>query len=436
MSYTLGIHAEGEEWKVALLRLFEGKPQIVCLKTFDLKEHPIEELKTVLHKKHCRLATALKPEDFVLRKLELEIKGYKNVLAALPFQAEDLIPFPKEQTLAIPFLEDAEKGGSAVRLIATKKDLLEDHLHKMNQSGIDPSFVTTDVHALKRWIHFVQPQIITAFILYAHKEMGFAAFLENGQIVEFKTLDCNRAGQWKRLKNYFLTLAENAETFPWVAIGDPALLKEYDLEAPKTDPSLLEYALPIGIALDAAHDDKNSVQFRSGDLLPEKDKKKQKKLLFLSLACLLFSLLVFGPLGFHWLERHESQMVRRAQTALQKLGAPSSEEGIENLLETLEVKGAELEREKKFGPHFPIVTWLLNQITLASQSIETPNLPKLLSLQYHVDVQGVPQLQIEWSCSNKETLKTIKKQLQALGTVRIVKWKEESKSHSITLQKL
>ena len=266
--YILAVHLENDSWKVALLRLQEGKSEILLLKTLDLNENPLEALKTILHKKTFVLASALEAQHWVLRRLELGIKGWKNILAALPFQAEEIIPFPKEQTVLIPFLEEETAKSTKLRLIATKREFVENHIASMNRINLDPHAVTTTVHALKRFIRFALPKVSSIFLVYGHKEHGFAAFLRNGEIVEFKTAAFERPEQWRRMKEYFLKVAPEAKELPWVVLGNLELLGEKNPPSLDIDPSLVDYALPIGIALEAAICDKNSVQLRNGELSP------------------------------------------------------------------------------------------------------------------------------------------------------------------------
>jgi hypothetical protein len=272
-------------------------------------------------------------------------------------------------------------------------------------------------------------------LVYLHKERGFAAFLHKNELVEFKTISFEHAGSWQRVKDYFLSLSENAETIPWIAIGDSTLLEKDDLPSASMSTEA-EYALPIGIALDALYSDKNSVQFLKDDLKPAALKKKERKIVNLSLFFLCFSLLILGPIGFGLLSKHKQTLVPRAQKSLEKLGLPSHEEEIEKLLDTLAFEKSELEQEKKFGPHFPMASWFLDRIFLALKEIDANQLPQLKSLEYRLDAIGNPQLHIAWTCANKETAKLIKRNFQAQEGLRIAKWKEQSQTYSITLEKL
>lgn len=434
-TYRLAIHPDNGSWKIALLCLHRGKTEIVFLQSLHLSEIPLDTLKPFLQEKPFLIASALEADLWILRHLTIEVKGRKNALAALPFQVEDILPFPKEQAVILPLEEEETNKKNHLTLIITQLKALENHLSFLNQSNIDPQIVTTTLHALKSWTQFVLPNCKTFFLVYAQKENGFAAFIQNDKIIDVKTLCFDSPGPWRRLKEYFLSVSQEAGVAPQITLGNLALLEEVPPSPLQNlDPSLTEYALPIGIALHALKNNKDLVQFRSGDLRSPVLKNKEKKFLKLSLCFSLFAFLSFGPIG-HWLlHKHGEALIPRALFALEKLGSSSKQKDIEKLLELLATKNHELEQEGRLGAHFPMVTWFFDQLAEASVSIERKNLPIISEINYSLDQKGLPRFDIQWSCKDKTTARTIKNHLKKVSNLRIVQWKEQGTSYLITLE--
>jgi len=432
--YSLAIHQDGPFWKIALLTFKEKTPQIVLLKALDIGEMPIEALKKVLHKKPYFVASALSADKILLRELEMDIKGWNNVLSALPFQAEELIPFPKEQTILHPFLDSSAGHSSRVQLVATKQEALETHLSHMHEKGIDPQFVTTTVHALKRWSLFVLPEHPSCFLVYLDKEQGFVILLRDSEVVEFKTFSPDHPGDWQRVKEYFKTKLVEGETLPWVAAGESPWL-EGEIEPIAVPESLRKFALSIGIGLESLERDGKSVQWRKEALEPPFLQKKQVKSLLLTLTILLSTSCIFGPLGHFFLRKHNEALFQRAEAALEKIGTPVKRMHCDEMLKLLQMQKDQLYQEKRFGALSPSTTWFLTHLEQACAAIDQATLPSLSSLKYEMDAHGETKLRVEWDCPSKESIRTLKKHLMSMEEIKLVQWKEKDLNLSILLKK-
>lgn len=419
--YSLAIYREGSSWKVALLTEKEKIPQIVLLRTLGIEEHPLPILKPLLEKKSYILASALDADKVLLRTMKLEITGFDKVLAALPFQAEDSIPFSKEETLLCPFLLEEDKQSTTVRLVATKRDSLTSHISFLNESGIDPHFVTTTIHALRRWARFAAPKEPALFIAYISRQQCLVAYLKDEEIVECKAFSLDNLGEWQRVKKYFSSMQPEDQTIPWIVAGQPQIFSEQIPSIPVSE-SLQTYAIPIGIGLEALADDKRSVQWRKEELLPASTKLRRRKKFVLTLAFLLGSFCLFGPLGHTLLRHHQGDLSKRAAVVLEKLGTPVKQMDMEEMIEILLDQKAELEKEKHLGPHFPMLSCFLLQLSQASLGIDKKDLPFLTSLHYDIGTSGKPKLEMEWSIPSKEAAQYIKTSLSRMKELKIEKW--------------
>lgn len=434
MANVLALHRDGDFWKIALIGFKNKKPEIAMVKSLKAEERPLTALNSLLHKKSYVLATALDAEHWIFRKLDLALKGWKNILATLPFQVEDLIPYPKEQMILLPSLEEETTQGSKIQLIATKRELLQDHISAFHGSGFDPHAVTTTVHALKRWARYCMPNLSSLFLVYAHKERGFVAYIHKNELVEFKTFGFEKQGQWIRVKEYMLSLSSDAETIPWVAAGHTIYLEKEKLPWQRIDPKLVEYAMPIGIGLEILDE---GVQLRKGELKPAALQQKESKLLKSSLLFLLISFLLLGPLGHFLLHEKEQALHLRIRKSMEKIGMSAKEAAPpDDLLDQLLAQTKELEKDKQFGPHSPIVTWFMQQISLITQGIERGKLPLISTLEYGLKKNGRPHLDIEWHCADQETARLLKKRLQEIDGLQLAKWKEQEQIYTISLEKL
>lgn len=433
--YSLAIHLDGPFWKVALLTFRDDIPQIVLLKTLEGEETPLDALKAILYKKPYSIASALPADAFLLRELEMEIKGWNNVLSALPFQAEELIPFPKEQAIVLPFLESFTDHSSNVRLLSTKREYLETHISSLNAKGIDPHFVTTAVHALKRWALFVLPEHPSSFVVYLSKEQSFVILLRNKEIAEFKLFSIDRVGDWHRIKEYFTSRLTEGETFPWISAGDPHLLGE-EIPSSGIPEQLQSFALPIGIGLENLARDGKSVQWRKEELEPPSLQKKQTKSLIFILALLGGASAIFGPLGHLFLANHSEALFQRAQTALEKIGSPVKRMDISEMLDLLQMQKSQLDEEKRLGSYSPTVTLFLTCLSETLGNIDKVQLPAISSLRYEINARGEPHLDVELDCPSKESVRCLKTLLSNLQTLRIAKWKEKDLNVFISLKQL
>jgi hypothetical protein len=454
MAYILALHQEGTSWKAALLCSRKRSKEIVWLKTLSQCEDPLHSLQPFLPKGRYQITTALNAETLVFRDLELNIKGWKNIIAVLPFQAEEVIPFPRDEMLIIPFLEGREKEKSTISLVSTRESSLEAHLVHMQAAGIDPHIVTTVGHAAKRWLQFFLPQYEEIFFLYVDGNNSFMIFLKKGRIAEFKISPLHNRGEWQRLEEYSRSLSKEASSIPWVIIGAPnreedllnqaaretsqidspsrsGLFSELhgeEISAPRIDhPSLIEYALPIGAALDALYADKHSAQFRLEKFSHLATKKKSRLLLGTALLLLLSTVAILSPITHRLLKAQKEHFIARTQDALQKLAIPMQNEEISALLETVHLKIRELSQESRFSLHTPTVTSSLDSFARSMAQLQRVPFPEIHSLEYRIQPTGIVTLSVQWKDGNIAVFDALHRALKK-SAVHLTHWDQTSSS--------
>ncbi|MBS3905189.1 MAG: hypothetical protein KGZ39_07675 [Simkania sp.] len=421
--HVLGLHRDSNCWKIALISLQDKGERIELLHTLRQEDKPLEILETILSKKPYHIASALSADQVILRSLSLDIRGWDHILKVLPFQIEDLIPFPKEHTLLLPFLEQETAQGSTVKLVATQHSFLKEMLSAIHTLGMDPHHMTTAVHALKRWARFVAPQERSLFLLYVSQKSSFGALLLDEDIKIFKTFSYERNGESLRIKTFLESQLEGSTSLPWLIAGESELLNEEFPSLPVTK-QLQEYAIPIGICLEVLAKDGKSIEWCQNTLEAPSRRKKNRKTLFTTIALLMGCTILFGPLGHRLLAKHETSLFTRAKTALATLHIPTKTLDLQGALERLVMRQDELSQEAQFGPYSPSLSLALSSISRATLSLDPHQPPTIRTLNYYVSASKQPTLDIEWACPSKDSLRSIKTALNRLQTPKIAVCRE------------
>jgi len=234
-----------------------------------------------ISQKNTVSVTGLETNEVILRNLSLKLKSKREVLAALPFQVENLLPYPSEELLLLPTLKTTAEG-SDISLLATSKSAVSKHLKER-----DSDIVSCVPLALYRYARHFYPQNNSAFLFDGNTFIA----IEDGELV---------ASQFVGEKGFERALALMTQKFPDIPF--PVIEKGPNFEN----------AIPIGLALDAALNDERSGQFRMGKSISDKQKARQKKqnTVFLSLcAAFFFTTLVLGHLQLRSRERATLQQI-------------------------------------------------------------------------------------------------------------------------------
>ncbi len=352
-----GIIKEGSQFKIATIR-------------FGRKRFQIEKLETVssFSKKILPsfVVSGIKSQSLLIRHLKLPLKNRKALKKTLPFQLENFIPYSIDEMIASPFYQMGKDQTHAIFYIVSKKNF-EDHLKEME--AIDPVWVSSFPMALMRFAHFSKISCETFLILHmgenevelslidggivSHNlslKMGMQSFKEayekdygNKEIK--KPLNLTQVSEenhpfLKGIVERFIREMERSLCFLSHKMGQKKIesiffvgqtKSEFEIEAylkkrlnpPLTflsitklgdfdEMTLKEYAIPIGLALDAWKGDKKSIQFRQNRWIAVKTYQKIKKAFFrtflLSLSC-IFLFFLIGHLSYRKKEKKLFQQI-------------------------------------------------------------------------------------------------------------------------------
>ncbi len=363
MSRALSFYQEGNALKVALLRKDKQGLSVEVLKTILIDENvkPLYILDSILDQKSYHLVTALDPSEVIFRKIHLPIADQKKALSALPFQLEDLLPYPPEQTILAPILKKVGKAATSAILFATQESSLMEHLSWAKELGLDPDQVTCAPIALYRIAKWLIPKEENACLFYWGETKSFCLCLNGSEIFLTQVLHFGlshffsalaqdfpeqsaqelralaKDPEWllsqstphysrfkqeisQELARFSIFLknkqASNDET-KWLMLGEcpaafhlPLLFSETISPhlLPALSPDIQHYALPIGLALNALAEDDHSVQLLQGDWTPKHQLKKRKRFTTIYLAlCAVLTCLTF--ICCHWITHKKEKIL-------------------------------------------------------------------------------------------------------------------------------
>ena len=324
--------------------------------------------------KDCKIITGLEASEVFIRILQMKLLDKRKVLAALPFQLEGLVPFPLSEAFICPQItKDLNDSSSRVQVTAVKETLIENHLEKIKTIGIDPDFISCAPSALTRFYSFFFPEKPDAFLFHIGSTSSAALLFSNGkmevsypfsfgmedliqalsldfpessrrQILEraysldiqeigpsdsphlFETL-FNLQKEIDRIISFFQSKPSGKNCESVILTGYFSCLSRFrdfftsslpssfrTLSAPALgtyDESTIEsYALPIGLALDAAIQDGNSLQLRQKRFISELSLRKKTKSLALYFgAAATLSLSLF--LGSHLILAKKEKCIQK-----------------------------------------------------------------------------------------------------------------------------
>lgn len=116
------------------------------------EEHMINALQALFKK--CKKIDAVYvsiPSAYAtFKELQLPFSDHNKIAMVLPFEVEQLLPFPVAQA-ALDFIitkKNSETGGADVLVAAVQKNIVEQYLHYFTAIGIDPEKIVLDSFAL------------------------------------------------------------------------------------------------------------------------------------------------------------------------------------------------------------------------------------------------------------------------------------------------
>jgi len=284
-----------------------GKNAIVCKEKNSIRIVQLSADVNPLYK-DAEIVSGLDARDVLLRNLHLKLKSKREILSALPFQVEHLLPYSQDELLLLPTLHPSE-GETDVFLLATAKSTLEKHLIDLTTLQIDPDVVSCTPLALYRFANHFFPNHSSLFVYHCDEDEHTFIIIKEGrlygsQVQRTEDLDRMCAYMQKKFPEIRAILHTGIDNLP-----TPFVPIEFN------EPELAEYAIAIGLAIDAAKADQQSGQFRQ-ETLSKKEVKRSKKNLFGFLAaCAIFMVSTLALGHFHLKKREKETLIA--------LGSPS-----------------------------------------------------------------------------------------------------------------
>jgi hypothetical protein len=298
------------------LRLPDGTIELVP----DVKQLDISKM---------TLITALGPLDTVYREIPIPLRGHRALRAALPFQAEAVIPYPPEETLLVALPSPVKK---TVLLIATTAPLLRAHIDQMQQLGLDPDRVSSSGTALAAWGRWKRPDLTDFWI--AHR--GTCVVVMGGQIVFCQAFDALAK-----------VTASVTTKFP----GIPSI-------PPETEG--FDDAVRVGLVLPGG----NTVQFRTGGFTPERLFRARKKMFSISAATALLLTMATWGIGSFAL-RETSHLEATIPILEEQVRSHPKPPGVASVREVLALLGTLDDEVSTQDIHYSLSSPLAGHVTLS-----------------------------------------------------------------------
>ncbi len=352
----LGLHLEKKILTLALVQVEKKQFQLKKLQVVSLDNlQEVQLLLASLLGDTTWIISTLETKQVLLRSLEMTFKTRRAFLKVLPFQLDQLIPYPLEEGIVIPLFEKRSfiqrSIPSTVTLLSLHEKTYKEHLLFYQNYHIDPDWIGYGPQGLCRFVcHYTKET--TAAILHMGQEATYLVVMLEGGLLHALQIDLGKEHFMKALQldQNFLTKVEvdqffekntqeniSQELFPSLfdlikkfsceldrcfyflmqkplleGLNKVVLLKEFnflkqfikvlektvgssiDVVENEGLQALMPYALPIGLAIDAFSKDGKKVQFKKPHEITSHVKKHLiKKMGKYGLACLICSILAF-----------------------------------------------------------------------------------------------------------------------------------------------
>ncbi|MBM3201231.1 MAG: hypothetical protein FJZ56_02350 [Chlamydiae bacterium] len=220
----LAIRAEKEYVKFVLMEFHRKKIRLVSMK--ECKKDLID-----IDAKKAYIASALSPEDVLVRKIDLPLKSRQAIKKALPFQIESLIP---EEAKVITKLLP-KKTSTEVHLYAFRETKVKKHLLEMQQMGFDPIFVTSIPLALEQFAKQFLPKKERLIVMHFGWQESYYIDIkeQTSRVVRFGFKDLLDAVEIKYLKTDNLSATQLLSLVPEMVASRLAKEHERVLDALK-----------------------------------------------------------------------------------------------------------------------------------------------------------------------------------------------------------
>lgn len=183
--HYLALVPKRDRFEIALLEKKNGNDfTVVALQIFDTIDD-VKQLYISLTKKNRRIVTGLPSKDVLYRIIECTVPKNQSLASVLPFQIEDLLPYPSEEAIVHP-LPIVRKG--EVSFFSTCNHLVEKHLDALRNHEIDPDLISCETQALLRFFQTFFPEKHSGILFFWGEESSSCIAIEENQLVLSQSL--------------------------------------------------------------------------------------------------------------------------------------------------------------------------------------------------------------------------------------------------------
>ncbi len=347
-----------------------------------------------------RIVSGLAASDIFLRKIHLPLKEKRKIMAALPFQLEMLIPFSSENTIVCPLLKPISRKITAVTILATTREQLTSHFATLKNIHIQPDWVSCEPVALARFSDWSFPQQRRILCFFADQDRILCVLCEGPEVLLSQSLPLkNKEEMILELDRLFVFLKQKAvadEQTAWVMTGNlewTSMISQI-FTGPQlqlTDHALAEYAIPIGLALDALKNDLHSVQFCQKEFIPSHIHRLRKNKFFAYLStCLIATVILLASETF-LLGKKQRALSEQLQNVLPASLSQKSLDTLKDIQETLNSWEKSLNRKSAsfpFVPNLPkvsdVLAWLSTHPSFSTENGGKKEGIEIKSFHYHL----------------------------------------------------
>jgi type IV pilus assembly protein PilM len=380
--HTLGLELEGPILKMVQLTLIKGKPHLNRL--FEIVVDPDNQLKssviitedsnkkkeesdvnplyiaakeTPLTDLNLRelinqhlVTTCLNGSQTIVRNFEIKLKKERDILAALPFQVEPILPFAFESAVIDKITIAKTVDGTELTIFAAKKDHIKKHIEQWKSIRIEPEVVSSESVALLSFSNHFFSSKSAYFIVYFAKNHITCSLIKNKKLIASQSTFINEshandveplANDTVRLLYALSKQMKGQDVLDVLYLGDLThhedLLKTLHAKLNKQraelnlDPNfaigefeLQKFAVPLGLALSTLSRNEDLINFRQQELTyPDPWKHLKKPLAFYMLIglCLAISFHFFGKA---YLNTYEDEIKNEYVSLLSGMNKPYS----------------------------------------------------------------------------------------------------------------
>lgn len=321
---SIGVDIGKSSLRFAALRKTQKGWKVEALKEISSEEDPLPFC--AQYKKNI-LISAVSTRDVLIRPCEIELKKKKDVITALEFHVEPLLPYPLEKAIVQSQIMGLRENTTLLSVCAMRQDHLASHLEVLKLHGLEPESVTSRSHALAALSPLLSQTQAPFLIVHEGEDELAIVLVEKGIVLAARIVE-SKKDQALEIEKILLSFAAAHKTKAYEAIyffgKDPVLktlfqnLSDKPLLPPSspllslTHDEWIHYGLAIGTALAF-----KSVNFRQKEFAYPRPFKRLKGPLatYFTLALLLAgSIGLIGEMTIN----QKKEVIEKAYRALLK----------------------------------------------------------------------------------------------------------------------